>query len=401
LIIFKKLQKENDGYFLITTIIIMAVLLIMGSVLLNISLSEYKQSERNKDQIKAYYLARSGAEFVADSIINGDIEAEDSTFSINNKSQKIADINITEESLSNPNKKNYKIKSTAKANTNSISETVTLNLVKEEITGLFNNAIFTKGDIDLSHNNGVVTGTNPDNPGNKPSVESYNNIIGADDSIISITNSEKTMPPIPYFPEIGDENFVNDKNPSNNNVISESGYYGDIRINNGNNGKNGNGKGNNNNDSDGLVIDTTDGTPNNSSDDKDIFILLDNINLTEDITIKGEGRVSLFINNHGEFKTPNLETDQLFVFLKENATFTLQANSEFNGYIYGPDAEITMNSKWTEFKGAIVAKQLYKNKGSINGNNENIAFQGTVTYVKPPTDVNDTFDPIFTKGKWE
>lgn len=378
----KRTLNKNEGYFLVTTFIIMAVLLTMGAVVLNISLSEFKQSERNKNQIKAYYLARSGAELAADAIKNGDIEAENSIFKIKKDSEIIAEIDIKEESLSNPNKINYKIKSSASAGSNNISETVILNLKREEITSLFNNAIFTKGDINLGHNNSEIKGNNPDNPGGKPSVESHGNVFGADNTIISLENSKKPMPSIPYFPNFGDDGFKTDKNISENNEIKTSGYYGDIKINKKN---------------EGLIIDTR----INNGKDKDINILLDSINITSEITIKGEGRVSIFINDNGEFKTKNMRTDQLFVFLAEDASFTTQANGDFNGYIYGPDADVTMNSKKTKFTGAIVSRNLYKNKSSINNKKDKFEFQGTVTYKKPSSEINDSFNPIFTKGKWE
>ena len=98
----KKTFEKNDGYFLITTLLIMTVLITMGSIILNISLTEYKQAERNSNQIKAYYLARSGAEIAADSIINNDIEAKETSFKIKKGNEIISEINIKEESLSNP-----------------------------------------------------------------------------------------------------------------------------------------------------------------------------------------------------------------------------------------------------------------------------------------------------------
>mgnify|MGYP006280030863 CR=1 FL=1 len=67
--------KGEKGYALITVIITMVVLFALGSVLLNVVLGEFKKVETEKRRLQAYYVARSGAELVADSIIKDKIDA--------------------------------------------------------------------------------------------------------------------------------------------------------------------------------------------------------------------------------------------------------------------------------------------------------------------------------------
>ena len=65
-----KSLKSNEGFALVATLLIIVITLTLVTVLINISLSEYKQAELNKNDVKAYYLARSGAEMVVDYMIN-------------------------------------------------------------------------------------------------------------------------------------------------------------------------------------------------------------------------------------------------------------------------------------------------------------------------------------------
>lgn len=58
-------MKGNRGSALAITIIVVAVLAILGVALLNITLAENKFSIHEENRIKAYYIARAGAEAVA------------------------------------------------------------------------------------------------------------------------------------------------------------------------------------------------------------------------------------------------------------------------------------------------------------------------------------------------
>ena len=56
------LPKKNNGSALVVVIMVMAIMMIFGTAVLNISLSETKQASHEDKVIQAHYLARSGAE---------------------------------------------------------------------------------------------------------------------------------------------------------------------------------------------------------------------------------------------------------------------------------------------------------------------------------------------------
>lgn len=56
------IPKNNKGFALIVVIMVMAIMTILGTAILNISLSETKQASYEDKRLQAHYLARSGAE---------------------------------------------------------------------------------------------------------------------------------------------------------------------------------------------------------------------------------------------------------------------------------------------------------------------------------------------------
>lgn len=361
-------NKNNEGYTLVLAIFAIVIILSFGTVILNITLSEFKQSERYKNSLKAYFLARSGAELAADIILdpnNNKIKLEENEFTLKDENNNVIIKNIKVKKISDSS--NFLITSTAEAGNNPVSKTVSLQINKNN---LFDNTIFTKADLDISHNNSSVSGT----------IESNGQIIDPDNKISNenkTENSNKKYLPVPEIPSETDFNNNNDGGNFNGEIIDSNSYYSKININN-----------------DNLVIDTTD-----NGDDKNITIVVEELDVKKEVIIQGDGLVKMYIKNKGEFKTPNVKTDQLLIFLAKDAKLTFQANSEFNGYIYGPEAVITMNSKHTTFNGAIIADTMYKEKGMSNND-----FQGTLNYVKPEGAIKNYLDNEtilnYSKGDW-
>ena len=65
--------KSEEGWALVSIFIVMVIILSLTTVLIYISLTDFRQAERNKNDTKAYLLARSGAEIVANWIIKNNI----------------------------------------------------------------------------------------------------------------------------------------------------------------------------------------------------------------------------------------------------------------------------------------------------------------------------------------
>jgi len=366
-------HKYNEGYTLVLAMFVIVIILSFGTVILNITLSEFKQSERYKNSLKAYFLARSGAELAADIILdpnNNKIMLEENEFTLKDGNNNVIIKKIKVKKINDSS--NFLITSTAEAGSNPVSKTVSLQINKNN---LFDNTIFTKADLDISHNNSSVSGT----------IESNGQIIDPDDKVLEenkTENSNKKYLPVPEIPSETDFNNPNDGSVFNGEKIASNSYYTKININN-----------------DNLILDTTNGTENDTDDDKNITIVVEELDVKKEVIIKGEGLVKIYIKNKGEFKTPNVKTDQLLIFLAKDSKLTFQANSEFNGYVYGPEAMITMNSKHTTFKGAIIADTMYKEKGMSNND-----FQGTLKYVKPEGVIKNYLDKEttlnYSKGDW-
>jgi hypothetical protein len=452
-----KFSNEN-GYFLVATFVILAVLLVFGAVILRITLAEYKQAEFDKNQIKAYYLARSGAELTADAIINEDLDAIDSesqvikggyeSFSLKIDNEGFAEITLSEGLNTNP--KNYWIESTSTIN--DVKEVVSLEI--REST-LFDKPLFTNDNIDLTSNNSFVNDNeiivedgenkivyvydsatdkyinegdnsdyyeysedneyyfnaddpnNPNDPDNtliyEPNVgvESKLDIIdpqGDVDEEYKITYSDREMPSLEdvitwdvldgqKWPKIHyDDNLGTPKDDVKvaDSVITGDGYYNNISVN-------------------GDVTFNTFAATSGQQ-----HIVVDNIEVKGEVNIKDttddgqktDNSLIVYVNPGGtaSFKTPNEPPDNLLVFLGAGATFNVQANSEFNGFIYGPEATVIMNSADTKVNGAIFVDQL-----NLNKNPDQDTFQGTIEYEPFPSNFfgGSNLLPVgYIKGRW-
>lgn len=65
----KRMLNNQSGSALAMTLIVMLVLMIFGTALLNLSVADNKFANRNEDKLQAYYIARAGAQTVADYIM--------------------------------------------------------------------------------------------------------------------------------------------------------------------------------------------------------------------------------------------------------------------------------------------------------------------------------------------
>src|SRR6056297_1211749 len=95
----KKIKSllKDDGYIMVSVFLILVVLIVMGSVISKISLSEYKNAERNKNKTILYYQARSGAELTAEAIINGKLTLGINEYNIKDEEKLISEIDVLKE----------------------------------------------------------------------------------------------------------------------------------------------------------------------------------------------------------------------------------------------------------------------------------------------------------------
>jgi hypothetical protein len=111
-----------------------------------------------------------------------------------------------------------------------------------------------------------------------------------------------------------------------------------------------------------------------------IQIVVDNLYIDNNLNINasGGGRVEIFVNTLMRVTTKGLINNtypkNLFIYLKDNSSFEIQANMELNGYIIGPYATVQVQSAHSTTNGAIIANVVTKNAA---GNGPN----GVVNYV--------------------
>lgn len=338
-----KITKNNDGFVLVATIILIAILLIFITVLVNIALAEYRQAERNKNDVKAYFLARSGADLMANYIINDETSAsnlleKDINYDLKDNNNSISTVNILDKT-----NKNYHISSTAVVN--GVTKTVKVNIKKHD---LFDAAIFAKNNLDFSKMEDLDLNNEDIN------IETNGETITDPEDFIpdeqEITNSTKEFKSIDWdtnetiqgLVEEGKKDIIDD-------TIAESGYYNDIKYNNGT-----------------LTVDF--------GNQDTINIAVDNFNFKADMNFISDDldlsdkHVNLYVKESITFQTPNVEIPNLNIFLMKDSEITLIANSDLpdeNGvFVYGPEATMIMQSNKTHFAGGIIVDS-FEGQGNL------------------------------------
>lgn len=358
--------KAEKGSVLVMVMVTMAALLILGVVLANTGSAEILGTSRQEQKMKAFYLARSGAEAVASSIIKDPALAG----SISGKESDPKDLGGgTFKVKVVPSGDDLLLTATGKFRR--AEETISLTLKKSNVSleTLFDKVIFTNGDLDISANNAHVYG-DVESKGKITGEPEMNQATG--EPYETIQYSEKVYPS-PSFPDISYT-----RNKPLNNVIDRDCHYQEIVANN-----------------EEITVRT---------DGKDIQVIADKVDIKGKLTIKGGGRLLLFVAGDAEFKTPSVSSaGSLYIFMQDGSTITLQGNAgkdeNFYGYIYAPTATVIMNSAQTEIHGGIIADRLVKNEGSDD-------FQGTLYYheeteVDPDDFVSIISLPSYQRSVWE
>lgn len=344
--------KKENGFTLVYSIFLIIIVLTLIAVLVNIAISEYLQAEKNKNATKAYFLARSGAEIMADYIYeNGnsalleidDFITNEKLMEFKNQDDKISSIKVLKDS-----EDRYNIISTAEV---SGEEKSVIAVIAKTVPDFKDVAIFAKSNLDFSKmddldiaSGKVVT--------NGDSIEDPDEFIKNEEQ--KITNANLDFPPI-----IWDENetiqlLVTDEPDGKdiiNDKISSSGYYKDIKYNNGT-----------------LEIEFPEGQ-------NVVNIAVNNFELKTNLIfgnydpeIDTDKRINIYIKNSVTFQTPNVNLPNINFFLNEGSTMTLIANSNIPDdegiFVYGPDSDFIMQSNKTTYGGAIIVDS-FEGQGNL------------------------------------
>jgi len=87
--------KNENGSALPLVLVIILILGILGSMLLFLNITEARQVAREEKRVQAYYIAKSGAQAMAEYIINYPEEVENLTTEVSSNSTKLGKGEVT------------------------------------------------------------------------------------------------------------------------------------------------------------------------------------------------------------------------------------------------------------------------------------------------------------------
>lgn len=369
--------KNNKGAALITVLIALVVLSILGIALMSTTLADGKQAIYHQDKIQSNYLARSAVDDIASHIITTH-SAPSLALPVTN-SLDFGNYTINKIQSSHSNTVFY-IEATGTVN--GTSSVVGLTISKDNNSDVFDKAIYTLNDLDISGmkvEGNIGSGgkiTISENTGanfydkQKWTIEEYS-FLEFEYSQIPVVDSYK------------------DNSNSNNLLVSgevtitnEDPYeYRYTKIDTQNNSSN------------ILIFDTkneimTVGVTifENGNQSKVIIggggllklYIYDTLDSKGDFTVIDNTQFELILykNAQATFTTPltlDANPNKVRMYLDADSKLHLQANCIVNGYIYGPEAEILMQA------GAIVNGAIIGDVLSGQGNQPG----GSVNYISP------------------
>lgn len=371
--------KDQSGLALPTTIIIILVLTLLGIALFRYSMAETKQVAWDEDNLRAHYLARSGADSVAAHLIKNPDDAE---MLINQESGRV---NLGEGQFwvfvtGDPDDEVH-IQSTG--NVGQAEQTVVLTLADDGPPAIYStglvtvsgNFLLSKGD--LSFKDSIV------NPGGQEL--DINDVIDNHLEDGEVYQQDLTMDPVVLPCEDNSEGAPfygtcpTEAMSINSNEISVSGYYGSISL--------------KPNDPELLI---------KSQDDSDMLVKVDDISIgkmkvelnnniialvTDDFNVSNNGHMEVSGNGYlliyvqgeyygrGTFKVDPDSDANTIVFVGADGSFDLSGNTNFDGAVYAPDATVSISGNVT-VNGWIIGSGV-----ELDGNSK-MQYDSTVSF--PP-----------------
>lgn len=347
--------KKKSGMALITVILVLLVLSILSMAVLSIGIAEGKNSVKSEERIKAYYIARSGADAVAAWIEDNSRDAS----SIIPVSPGSGEYTSTQVSLGEGN---FSVKISRDSGDPSLIKIVSSSSLKNG--GVKGKAVLTLKEIRgysggeiFSH---VIFGRNIGIQGNAKiygNIESVNNVSIKGNKNINGTITEKSKKSYPEaeIPQLPVRAY-------NSSGISVEGEY---------------------------IIPKNADVVFNTQKNQILNIVVSTLDV-DNITITGEGSVFLFIKenvkiagnvniNSGKKKqTGESDPNSLYIIGMKGKNFEFTGNCGVNGYIYAPESVFTMRGN-LDLRGAVIAGEI-----SFGGNSD-------VYYDPPDTEISNQF----------
>ncbi len=346
-----KLVKNEKGVAMPLVLVILLVFTFLGTSLWQYSMTDTLQVARAESNMKAFYIARSGAEATAAWMKdknNSGSSLIDKVAPSNTLGDGTYTVEVNKEDPSDPNNKRVIVKSTATVNGVSVQSAILLS----------QSSAFAPGDY-LTGN--TIVGTSKVIINGSPTIEG---VIETDDifnpsnaaTIGGVTPLDGDYPNIMFPSAIpGTDGYLANANPYNldiktSNYSIPEGKYGKIETNNNN-----------------VIFDTTSG---------DLRIWVDTFETKNNghIQVTGPGRVLIFVNNsitlRGDVNYKIEEDDkgkeiavagnpqELIIFAAPDSTVSLlKGNMIFAGHVYGPESIINFQGA-QDFLGTMVGETV-------------------------------------------
>lgn len=325
------LIKNQTGAALPLTLIVMMVLGMFGAVLMTISVSETRQVAIDENNLKAHYLARSGAHTVATYLIrnpeqiddylnheSGEVELVDGTFQV----KVYGDLNNTYvESIGRTGGAESKVILTITR-----AADFDFALYGEDVNLGGNMKVF--GDVVYGENENVSDGVVQDG--------------------YALIHDPDTLYPDASFPNCSDLAYKDDIDMGGqytSETVDQDTCTGLVSMNNKHHD---------------LTIKLGD-----AENPKDLIILTDEFNVNGgNIKLEGHGRLLLYVKDKfvlgGNYETVEPGNAHTVVFIKDGAEFTQSGTSNFEGLIYAPsvDFQTTGGGNASNIIGSVVTRSI-------------------------------------------
>lgn len=355
---------NNKGLAMPLVLMTLLVLSILGVSLLQYSITDNKQVAMDKKQMQAFYIARSGADAVAQYILDNPKQAATLINAGKSDSEDLGEGAFNVLVYGDPGRE-VLIKSTGTVD--GVSQEATLSIDRSNLfdAAIAADNIFISGNAARINGNVVYKYRISDNIGSAVIPSPY-----------TVTQNRYLLFPPADFPSdfglpliSGDgsiEFFGQNKQAANITVDSRGTL---ISMNNKNH-----------------ELNVPLGSSNNP---KDRILIVYNFELTGgEVTLHGSGRLLLFVNSFrggGNFRIAPGSNATIVVFVKAGGSFNMNGTPEFRGIIYAPDALVNLSGN-SSFTGSIVADTF------TGGGNITLTYAGLNTSNLPI--------PLYRRGVW-
>lgn len=355
--------RDERGVALPLALITMLVASLLGVSLWQYSMADALQITRQDNKMKAYYVARSGAEATAVWMKNNNgvgLVGKTSTGSLGDGTYVVEVKSVS-----------GRVAVEATGTVGGVSEQVALALKKVSPFApgdyLFDNAIFAESLVVLG-GNVTVQG----NVESKGSVTINGNAVNVTGTVNFPVNRTYPLADVPDLQDATiNYNFIKTKGPGGIFPVTTGFRYGKIEA------------------SGGRHLSFY--APAGST----VEVRVDTFETRNaDIHILGGGKLILYVDNTFDHKG-NVHglPSQFLVVMGPGGNVSLPiGNSVFRGYVYGPDAHVNFSGT-QNFYGAIIAKTAHTQ------GNAGVYYQGLPNEEKPMADVLD-FEPTFDIDYW-